>query len=334
MTSSRKRRLALVTGLFLLLFVIFLSMAVGSKHIPLSTITQILSGQQVPESEWHVIAELRLPRTIVGITAGMALGVAGALIQSLTRNPLADPGILGVTAGSSFCVALSIVFLGLSSPTQYMWFALVGALIATTAVFLISGTTRSGANPAQLTLAGVAVTAVLAGIVSAMRLSSPKAFTSLQAWEVGSLVNRSWDVLAAIAPLIALGLILAFSIGGALNALALGNDVAATLGTSLWRTKIIGIIAITLLAGGATALAGPISFIGLMIPHVARWICGPDQRWIMGLTILFSPILILTADVAARLVVWPGEMPVGIVTAFIGAPMLIALVRRRKAFAL
>lgn len=309
-------------------------MAVGSKHIPLSTITQILSGQQVPESEWHVIAELRLPRTIVGITAGMALGVAGALIQSLTRNPLADPGILGVTAGSSFCVALSIVFLGLSSPTQYMWFALVGALIATTAVFLISGTTRSGANPAQLTLAGVAVTAVLAGIVSAMRLSSPKAFTSLQAWEVGSLVNRSWDVLAAIAPLIALGLILAFSIGGALNALALGNDVAATLGTSLWRTKIIGIIAITLLAGGATALAGPISFIGLMIPHVARWICGPDQRWIMGLTILFSPILILTADVAARLVVWPGEMPVGIVTAFIGAPMLIALVRRRKAFAL
>ncbi|MFE7508650.1 iron chelate uptake ABC transporter family permease subunit [Promicromonospora sp. NPDC057488] len=328
------RYLALGAGTVALLVVIVASLAIGSRPVPPDVVVAALLGQDVPAGDWRAVVELRVPRTVIGCAVGIALGVAGALIQAVTRNPLADPGILGVTAGSSFFVALGVVLLGLSSPEQYIWLALAGALVATVAVALVGGSGGARVDPVRLTLAGVALTAVLAGVVSGLRISAPRTFNALLTWETGSLVDRGWQVAGPVLPFIAIGLVTALLLGGSLNALALGDDVATALGSTVWVTRVGAVLAVTLLAGGATAIVGPISFIGLMVPHVARWIAGPDQRWIIGLTLILAPALLLTADVLARVVLWPGEMPVGIVTAFVGAPVLIALVRRQKAFAL
>ena len=328
------RYLALGGGLVALLAVLLASLAIGSRPVPPEVVVQALLGHDVAAGDRRAVVELRVPRTVIGCAVGIALGVAGALIQAVTRNPLADPGILGVTAGSSFFVAIGVVGFGLSSPDQYVWFALAGALVATVAVALVGGSRGGSVDPVRLTLAGVALTAVLAGIVSGLRIADPRTFNALLAWETGSLVDRGWQVAGPVLPFMAVGLGTALLLGGSLNALALGDDVATTLGSTVWVTRAAAVLAVTLMAGGATAIVGPVSFIGLMVPHVARWIGGPDQRWIIGLTVLLAPVLLLTADVLARVVLWPGEMPVGIVTAFVGAPVLIALVRRRKAFAL
>ncbi|MEU4363471.1 iron chelate uptake ABC transporter family permease subunit [Promicromonospora sp. NPDC023987] len=328
------RYLALGAGLVALLAVLLASLAIGSRPVPPEVVVQALLGHDVSAGDRRAVVELRVPRTVIGCAVGIALGVAGALIQAVTRNPLADPGILGVTAGSSFFVAIGVVGFGLSSPDQYVWFALAGALVATVAVALVGGSRGGSVDPVRLTLAGVALTAVLAGIVSGLRIADPRTFNALLAWETGSLVDRGWQVAGPVLPFMAVGLGTALLLGGSLNALALGDDVATTLGSTVWATRAAAVLAVTLLAGGATAIVGPVSFIGLMVPHVARWIGGPDQRWIIGLTVLLAPVLLLTADVLARVVLWPGEMPVGIVTAFVGAPVLVALVRRRKAFAL
>ena len=328
------RYLALGAGLVALLAVLLASLAIGSRPVPPEVVVQALLGHDVSAGDRRAVVELRVPRTVIGCAVGIALGVAGALIQAVTRNPLADPGILGVTAGSSFFVAIGVVGFGLSSPGQYVWFALAGALVATVAVALVGGSRGGSVDPVRLTLAGVALTAVLAGIISGLRIADPRTFNALLAWEAGSLVDRGWQVAGPVLPFMAVGLGTALLLGGSLNALALGDDVATTLGSTVWVTRAAAVLAVTLLAGGATAIVGPVSFLGLMVPHVARWISGPDQRWIIGLTVLLAPVLLLTADVLARVVLWPGEMPVGIVTAFVGAPVLVALVRRRKAFAL
>ncbi|MFI9488471.1 FecCD family ABC transporter permease [Promicromonospora sp. NPDC052451] len=328
------RYLALGAGAVALLVVIVASLAVGSRPVPPDVVVAALLGQDVPAGDRHAVVELRVPRTVIGCAVGIALGVAGALVQAVTRNPLADPGILGVTAGSSFFVALGVVLLGLGSPEQYVWLALAGALVATVAVALVGGSGGARVDPVRLTLAGVALTAVLAGIVSGLRIAAPRTFNTLLSWETGSLVDRGWQVAGPVLPFLAIGLVTALLLGGSLNALALGDDVATALGSTVWLTRVGAVLAVTLLAGGATAIVGPVSFVGLMVPHVARWVAGPDQRWIIALTVLFAPVLLLTADVLARVVLWPGEMPVGIVTAFVGAPVLIALVRRQKAFAL
>ncbi|WP_369374621.1 FecCD family ABC transporter permease [Promicromonospora sp. Populi] len=328
------RSLALGAGLVALLVVVLASLAIGSRPVPPDVVLAALLGHDVPVGDQRAVVELRVPRTVIGLVVGIGLGVSGALIQAVTRNPLADPGILGVTAGSSFFVALGVVVLGLSSPDQYVWLALAGALVATVAVALVGGSGRASVDPVRLTLAGVALTAVLAGIVSGLRIADPRTFNALLVWETGSLVDRGWQMAGPVLPFVAVGLVIALLLGGSLNALALGDDVATALGSTVWVTRIAAILAVTLLAGGATAIVGPISFIGLMVPHVARWIACPDQRWIIALTVLLAPVLLLTADILARVVLWPGEMPVGIVTAFVGAPVLIWLVRRQKAFAL
>ncbi|MGH8876555.1 MAG: FecCD family ABC transporter permease [Stackebrandtia sp.] len=331
--SSRRRLGAGLAGIALLL-ACALSLGIGAKVI---SVPEILTSVLDPENGEYssIMWGLRIPRTLMGLTTGAALGACGALIQALTRNPLADPGILGVNAGAAFAVTLAIAFAGLTSPWQYVWFAIAGAFAATLAVYAIGSVGRRGAaTPVRLTLAGVAMTAVLAGITSIVALTNSKLFYSSLSWTVGSLGGRSLAIIATLTPVIVVGLVLAALVTRPLNAWALGDDLGRSLGGNPTRVRIITIAAITLLAAGATALAGPIGFVGLIVPHLVRWFTGPDQRWILVLSAVTAPVLLLVADSLGRVLLPHGELRVSIVTAFIGAPIMMGLVLRRKASSL
>ncbi|MBL3690937.1 Fe(3+)-siderophore ABC transporter permease [Leucobacter chromiireducens subsp. chromiireducens] len=327
------RSAGLAVALAALVAVAVLSILIGARGICIATVWEALTAPANLEAH-HVIRELRLPRTVVAIVVGAALGIAGALIQALTRNPLADPGILGVNSGASFAVAVGIGIFGARSLSATMWWAFAGALIVTIGVYAIGAAGRGGADPLRLVLAGVALGAVLSGLTSAMTLLDPQAFDAMRNWGAGSVVGRELAQIWPVLPCLGVGLVLALVAARPLNAIALGEDLAAALGANVLRTRVLVVIAVTLLAGGATAIAGPIGFVGLMIPHVARWIVGPDQRWIMAYTVVLAPILLLVSDIAGRLIMRPAEIPVGIVTAFVGAPVLIVLIRRKRVSAL
>lgn len=309
---------------------ILLSIAVGSKDIPLPTVIEALFAYNDANDDHAIIMALRVPRTLLGLLVGAALGLSGALIQALTRNPLADPGILGVNAGAAFAVTIGVGFFGVGTISGYVWFAFAGAIGATVLVYAVGSVGRGAATPIRLTLSGIAVGAVLSGISSGLALLDPETFDRLRFWNAGSLGVTGFDPVFAVAPFLIVGMLLALVVARPLNAIALGDDLATSLGANIARTRAIVVVAVTLLAGAATAAAGPISFVGLMVPHVARWLIGPDQRWIVAFTILLSPILLLSADIVGRVVMRPGELQVGIVTAFVGAPVLILLARRRK----
>lgn len=319
----------LVIALVVLLVLLVASVMVGSTAIAPSVVWDALFHPSANIDEF-AIRDFRLPRTIVGLVVGVALGLSGALIQALTRNPLADPGILGVHAGASFAVTVAVGLLGVRDIQLCMWFAFAGALVVTLMVLAL-GSTRQGQSPVVMVLAGVCVGAVLGGVREALQLTNPDAFDAMRSWNAGSILGRPLDVVWPVMPFFVVALILAFTVSGALNALALGEDLAASQGVRLVRTRILSVVALTLLAGGATAIAGPIGFVGLMVPHVARWIVGPHQRWIFAYSVLLAPSLLLASDILGRVVMRPGEIPVGIVTAFVGAPVLIALARRKKA---
>ncbi|GAA2809248.1 FecCD family ABC transporter permease [Crossiella cryophila] len=328
--GPRQRRLAgLVGALVVLLVLLVASVLIGSTAIAPSVVWDALF-QPSADIDQFAIRDYRLPRAVVGLVVGMALGLTGALIQALTRNPLADPGLLGLDAGASFAVTVAVGVLGVRDISGYMWFAVAGALIVTLMVLAL-GSTRQGSSPVLMVLAGVCVGAVLRGAGDALQLINPEAFDAMRSWNAGSIAGRPLELVWQILPFFAVALILAFAVSGPLNAMALGDELAATQGVRLTRTRVLAIIALTLLAGGATAIAGPIAFVGLMVPHVARWIVGPHQRWIFAYSVLLAPILLLAADILGRIVMRPNEIPVGIVTAFVGAPVLIALVLRKKA---
>ncbi|SDI44312.1 iron complex transport system permease protein [Sinosporangium album] len=319
----------LVLASAVLAVIVAFSIAVGSKNIPLATVWE--SFVAFNDSNDHVIIrDLRIPRTLLGLLTGTALGVAGALIQALTRNPLADPGILGVNAGAAFAAVAGIALFGLTSLTSYIWFAFAGAVCAAVTVYLIGSRGRGGATPVRLTMAGVALGAVLGGVSSGITLIDRDTFDRMRFWTAGSLTGRDMAVVGEVTPFILTGLVIALVLTRSLNTIALGDDTARALGANLGRTRLLGVVAVTLLCGAATAAVGPIGFIGLMVPHIARWIVGPDQRWIVASALLLSPVLLLTADIIGRIAVRPGELQAGIVTAFIGVPVLIALVRRTK----
>lgn len=328
-TSNTKRMLGFVLAMLALTFCVVLSLAVGAKWIAPVDVFNSVRGIGTSEN-MVIVKDLRVPRTLIGLLTGMALAVAGALIQALTRNPLADPGILGVNAGAAFAVVIAVAVFGLVNITDYIWFAFGGAIISTVLVYLISSRGRAGATPIKLTLAGVALGAVLGGVSSGITLLSPEAFDRMRYWGAGTLNNRSMEMVLVVLPFILLGTCLAFFCTRSLNAISLGDDLAQALGSNVQRTRITVIVAVTLLCGAATAAAGPIGFVGLMIPHIARWIVGADQRWIVIYSLALGPILLLLADVIGRIAVPPGELQVGIVTAFVGAPVLILLVRRKK----
>ncbi|MEV4669290.1 iron chelate uptake ABC transporter family permease subunit [Microbacterium sp. LWO12-1.2] len=312
---------------------VVLSLMIGANPIPPSALWDALNGRGDAETSF-VLFELRIPRTAVGLVAGAALGVAGALIQAFTRNPLADPGILGVNAGAALAVALGVAFFGLRDASEFIWLAFLGALVVTVAVYLVGSSGRGAADPLRLTLAGVALGAVLSGITTGLTLSDPEAFDSMRSWNAGSLLGRGFDVLLPILPFLLFGLVIALGLTAGLNAVGLGDDIARAQGANVLGIRIGVIVAVTLLAGGATALAGPISFVGLMVPHVIRWTFGVDQRLIIPLSAVLAPVVVLLSDVLGRVIIAPAEVPVGIVTALVGAPVLIALARRRKASSL
>ncbi|GAA0943202.1 iron chelate uptake ABC transporter family permease subunit [Kribbella koreensis] len=278
----------------------------------------------------RVIRYLRFPRTAVGLLAGAALGLAGAVMQGITRNPLADPGILGVNAGAALAVVAAIGLLGVQSLTGYVWFAMGGALVATVVVYLVGSVGRGGATPVKLALAGAALSALLGSVTSAITLLDLSTLNEFRFWVVGSLTLATSAIVAQALPFIAVGIALALALGRSLNQLALGDDLAATLGTRIWVVRLLAALAVMLLAGTATAMAGPIAFVGLAVPHVARALVGADYRWILPYSLVLAPTVLLLADVTGRLVARPDELQVGIITALIGAPLFIALVRRRK----
>ncbi|WP_407938294.1 Fe(3+)-siderophore ABC transporter permease [Musicola keenii] len=325
---TRRRYYGIAPCLLLLFLVGIASLTLGARAISADVVWQSLTGVlQTPDST--IVLQSRLPRTLAGILIGAALGASGAVIQALTRNPLADPGLLGINAGASFAIVLGIIGFGISTMASWLTFAWAGVLFSSLTIWLIGSLSGGRVNPIRLTLAGVALSAVLTGITSAISLLNPYAFDQLRLWEAGTLDIRSLQNIALVLPPVLLGCVLAFVSARSLNTLSMGEDLATALGTKVTLIRVLAMIAVMLLCGSATALAGPIGFIGLMIPHVARWWAGPDQRWILLYSLLFSPILLLLADIIGRLLV-PGELRVSIVTAFIGAPVLIWLVRQRQ----
>ncbi|MGU3575447.1 FecCD family ABC transporter permease [Brucellaceae bacterium C25G] len=329
--TNRTGFLFLFCGIGLLFLICFVSLLAGARMLSPDVLHQAFSGRDRTSTEQIILLDYRLPRTLLGLLCGAAFGVSGALIQAATRNPLADPGILGVNAGSVFFVTLAVGLLGWQSIDTYIWAAFVGAISLTLIVYAVGAGGKEGATPVKLVLAGVALSAVLGGIGSAMTLLNPQTFDALRTWSIGSLAGRDMHVVAKVAPFILAGLVIGLLAARPLNAMALGDDLAQSLGASILRARILVLIAVTLLAGAGTAACGPIGFVGLMVPHMVRWFTGPDQRRIIAFTLIFSPILLLSADIIGRFVLYPGELEAGIVTAFIGAPVLIALARRRQA---
>ncbi|RZQ63350.1 FecCD family ABC transporter permease [Amycolatopsis suaedae] len=329
---ATRRPLGVALGLAALAGSIWASLVIGWADLPVETVWNALF-QHTGAYDEVIVRETRLPRTLTGIAVGAALGVAGGLIQALTRNPLADPGILGVNAGAAFFVALSVALVGGMAASGYVWFAFLGALLATVAVYVIAAAGRERATPGRLVLSGMALSAVLNGIVLSLVLIDEQTFERMRHWASTALTGTDLGTLGTVTPFLLAGLVIAAVVAKPLDVIALGEELAGALGSNpaVVRTAVIG--AVTLLAGGATALAGPVVFVGLMVPHVARWITGPDHRWMFALTAVLAPVLVLWADTLGRLVLSTGEVPMGVVVAFLGAPVLIAMVRGRKASA-
>lgn len=321
--------IGMIASITVLLLVVLLSLVVGAKPIPLHTVWDALFSYD-GSNDQLIVRELRVPRTALGALVGSAMALAGALMQALTRNPLADPGLLGVNAGAALAIVVSIFYFGAGSLTEYVWFALLGAGLTTFVVYLLGATGPAGASPVRLALAGAAVAASFSGIITAIVLISHDAFIDFRTWSVGSLAGRDAGVVIQVLPFIVVGTVIALGMAGPLNALSLGDDTAQALGAKVAQIRLTGVVAVTLLCGAGTAAVGPIGFVGLIIPHVVRSFTGPNQRWLLPYSLVFGAILLLGSDVLGRVVLHPGELQVAVVTAAVGAPAFILLVRRRR----
>jgi iron complex transport system permease protein len=326
----RRRRLGLAGLVVLLAAASVLSLVIGARSLSPAEVWQGLFGDPGTDQRLTeitlIVQTLRVPRTVLAIVAGIALGVAGALIQGHTRNPIADTGLLGVNAGASFTVVLAVYLFGLQNPIQYLWFAFVGAAVAGVLVFGLSSLGRGAGNPLTLVLAGQGVTVFLAAMTTAVALSSKQSLDVLRFWNAGSVQGVGWDVIGVAAIFVAAGLVLSLLNLPTINLLNLGDDVARGLGVNIAAGRTIGVVAVTLLAGAATAACGPIAFLGLMVAHLARWTTGPDYRWLVPYAGVLGAVVLLVSDIAGRLVVRPAELQAGIVIALIGAPFFAALV--------
>ncbi|MFH9690289.1 FecCD family ABC transporter permease [Streptomyces sp. NPDC017413] len=334
-TDTRRRR---VIGLGVLtaalVFAAAVSLAVGARSLSPTEVWHGLFADPEPDQKLTeirlIVQTVRVPRTVLAIVAGLALGVGGALIQGYTRNPIADTGLLGVNAGASFAVVAVIALFGFTDPFQYVWFAFVGAGIAGVVVFGLASIGRGAGNPLTLALAGQGVTVFLAAMTTAVALSDQKSLNALRFWNAGSVAGVGFDVIWPVTGFIAVGLLLALITLPSLNLLNLGDDVARGLGVNIAVSRTIGIVAVTLLAGAATAACGPIAFLGLMVAHVARYLTGPDYRWLVPYAGLLGAGVLLVCDIVGRLVVRPGELESGVVVALLGAPFFALLVWRGK----
>nr|WBO77115.1 iron chelate uptake ABC transporter family permease subunit [Streptomyces sp. SBE_14.2] len=325
-TRRAIRSLGLLLSVGILVLVALASIAIGAKDLSLAQVWHGLFQDSGTYSD--VVVDDRVSRTALGLLAGAALGLAGAVLQALTRNPLADPGLLGLNAGASAAVVTAISFFGVTSMTGYIWFAFFGAAAVGALVWFLGGS--RGATPVRLALAGTAISAALYGYLQAVMISDDAALGRMRFWTVGSLSAATDSTIKQVLPFLVIGMLLALALARPLNAMAMGDDTAKALGANLNRTRALSMLAATVLCGAATAACGPIVFVGLMVPHVVRSFTGPDLRWILPYSAVLSPVLLLGADVIGRIVARPAEVQVGIITAIIGGPVFILLVRRRR----
>ncbi|GAA2788799.1 FecCD family ABC transporter permease [Crossiella cryophila] len=328
----RRRVLGILLLAIALVLALVASVAIGAKPVPLGDVWHALTAPTGSENDL-IVNSLRIPRTILGLLVGLALGIGGALLQGHTRNPLADPGLLGVNQGAAFAVVLAIFTFGFTDLFSFVWFGFAGALLATVIVFAIgsAGTTgRGGPTPVTLALSGAAVSAFLYALSSALILLDAQSLETFRFWRSGSLAGRDPEIILQVLPFLLAGLVLALANAPGLNAVSLGEDVARSLGQRIWLTRALGIAAVTLLTGASVAACGPIGFVGLIVPHIARAITGPDYRWLLPYAGLIGAVLVLASDVLGRVLARPGELQVGIMLALVGSPFFVVLVRRRK----
>ena len=333
---ARRRRCAIATGvagLAVLAGLAVVGIAIGAKPL---TIGEVWSGltatgrdrQEIPEAV--IVWQTRMPRTALTVVVGASLALAGVAMQALTRNPLAEPGLLGVNSGAAFAVALAISAFGATNVDDYVWFAFAGSALAASFIYVVSARRGRTSGDAHLVLVGAAVSAALGSCTGIITMFDKEAFDSYRFWVIGSLADRGYGILAPLLPFFAAGCLLALLAGPSLNAMMLGEEQAQALGVRLGLVRAVVLLAVTLLCGAATAASGPIGFVGLAIPHILRLLVGVDQRTILGLALIAGPCFMLAADVIGRVAV-SGELEVGIVTAFLGAPVLIAILVRKAA---
>lgn len=332
--AARRRPVHLLWGLAAsgaaLAVVVFLGLALGARSIPLDVVIDALVEPRAGDNDHLVVRELRLPRTVIGVAVGAALGLCGAILQGTTRNPIADPGLLGLNAGASLAVVGAITWLGIASPAGVVWFAFAGTAAAAVVVYGISALGGAGGEPMRLALVGAAVAAAATSLTTVVLLTDLETLERYRFWVVGSLAGRELDTLVALSPFLIAGVLISFGIGRALDAIALGDDLATGLGQRLDRARWSSAAAVILLCGTATAIAGPIAFVGLAAPHLARRITGPEHRWILAYSAVFGAIMLVAADVVGRIAGGPGEIEAGLVVAMFGGPVMIWVVRSAR----
>lgn len=314
--------------MLLVVVVALASVAFGVLDVGWQDVLAGIGGSQETTAQAAVLK--RVPRTVLGLVIGAALGVAGAVMQGVTRNPLADPEIFGVNAGASLAVVIGIAFLGLSTVSGYVWYAMAGAALAAVFVYVVGSLGRGGATPLKLALAGAATSVALSSLVSAILLPRAQDMETFRFWQIGGVGGGTWDKIALALPFLGVGLLLSLASARALNSLALGDEMAAGLGENVMRARLLAALGGVVLCGTATAIAGPIGFVGLIVPHVVRLLAGVDHRWLIPLSALGGAALLTAADVVGRLVGGTEEIQAGIITAIVGAPFFIWIVRRQK----
>ena len=336
MVRKKKLLLFVMISAVLLFTSAVLSIVIGARSIPLSDIFDMIQGKEV-SALYQPIIEKRLIRTILGILAGMALGTSGCLMQSITRNPIADPSILGVNTGASFFVVCGIAFFGIHTTAQYIIMALAGSFLTALLVFGIASfvpgkgaQNYNNANPIRLALSGAAVSTAFSSLLSTVMLPRTNVMQVFRFWQTGSIGSGTWNGIRMVLPFLVVGMLTALLLVPSLNILALGDEVALGLGVNVMRVRAFGALAGVLLCGAVTAVSGPIGFIGLMVPHLVQLISGNDLKTKIPLSAINGAVLLLVSDIVGRIIGAPGEMEVGIVTAFIGAPVFIMIVRNAK----
>ncbi|MCY1139124.1 iron ABC transporter permease [Actinoplanes sp. Pm04-4] len=325
---ARVRTLWILAGLVALALIMIASVAFGSRIVGWSDIVAGVQGHDDNLGQASVVK--RIPRTFLAVLVGAALGLSGAVMQGVTRNPLADPGILGVNMGASLAVVTGIVSFGLSTATGYIWVAVLGASVTAVFVYAVGSLGRGGATPLKLALAGAAISAALASLISAFVLPRSDIATGFQSWMIGGVGGASYDSLRHVLPFLVVGFVVSLLSAKALNSLALGDELAAGLGERVAVVRGVAALGAVLLCGASTAVAGPIAFVGLVVPHFCRLLVGLDHRWLLPSSALVGAALLTAADVVGRIVARPQEIDVGIITALIGAPFFIYFVRRQK----
>lgn len=319
----------LLAGVAALVVLSILSVAFGVREVSMADIVAALSGQDDTISQAAIIK--RIPRTVLALLVGAALALSGATMQAVTRNPVADPGILGVSNGAALAVVIGLAFGGVTSAWGQMGLAIAGAAIAATFVYAVGSLGRGGATPLKLALAGAATSAAFASLVSAVMLPRVDLLQSYQSWQIGGVGGAEWPRIAITAPVLAVGALICLAAARGMNSLALGDDMAAGLGEHVFRTRMLSALGAVILAGAATAIAGPIGFVGLVIPHMCRMLIGTDHRWLLPFSALAGAALLTASDILGRVVAPSSEeIQVGIVTAVLGAPFFIWIVRRQK----